>query len=206
MLSGFYLVKSPWWLKALYPSLEWDRRSGEGEVFLTFDDGPHPTITPWVLDQLASFGQSASFFSIGENIRKYPETFEQLRESGHSLGSHTMHHLNGWETDNETYHQSFKKADELVKTNLFRPPYGRIKRSQAKFIGKTHRIIMWDVLSGDFDQKLTAEECTRNVVENIKPGSVIVFHDSTKAWPRLERSLPAVLQHLQDLGLKSSSL
>lgn len=206
MRRGFYLVKSPWWLRWLYPSLEWRKKPVEGRVFLSFDDGPHPTITPWVMEQLASYGFTASFFLIGDNIRKYPDTYSSLQESKHSLGSHTMNHLNGWKTDNSKYFESFTKGHELVQSDLFRPPYGRIKRSQVKKIGQKHRIIMWDVLSGDFDQNLNAENCARNVIQNMKPGSIIVFHDSEKAWPRLEKALPAVLQHMKQEGFTSYGL
>lgn len=157
--------------------MEWRKQAPPGAVYLTFDDGPHPEITPWVMDQLNQYGFDATFFLIGENILKYPETFSKLRESSHSLGNHTMKHLNGWKSDDEEYYQSFRQADELVLTRLFRPPFGRIKRQQASRISTSHRVIMWDLLSGDFDTRLTPEKCAENVTTNIRDGSIVVFHD-----------------------------
>lgn len=201
-----YPVKTPWWLRWYYPGMEWRIKAEKGSIYLTFDDGPHPEITPWVLEQLNHYGFCASFFLIGDNILKYPDTFRMLKESGHSIGSHTMKHLNGWKSENEAYHKSFKEADKLVNTNLFRPPYGRIKRRQAQHIGASHRIIMWDILSGDFDTRLSPEKCAENVIRNIRDGSIVVFHDSEKAWPRLKKALPAVLKYMQEQGLNSLAL
>lgn len=206
MFGLTYLVKTPWWLRWWYPAFEWRKERRGNEVYLTFDDGPHPEITPWVLEQLAAYKGKASFFLIGDNIRKFPETYNLLKERAHSLGSHTMKHLNGWKTSNSEYLQSFREGDELVNTDLFRPPYGKIKRSQAKVIGATHRIIMWDVISGDFDRRLSAEACAANVIQHLKPGSIVVFHDSDKAWPRLKEALPAVLSYMQQKGLRSEAL
>ena len=158
------------------------------------------------MEQLAAYGFRASFFLIGDNIRKFPEVFELLKASDHSIGSHTMTHLKGWRTPNEAYLQSFREADELVQTNLFRPPYGGIKRSQARHILPTHRIIMWDVLSGDFDQGISGSACSGNVIRHLAPGSIVVFHDSEKAWPRLKKALPAVLEYMDQQGLYSVEL
>lgn len=201
-----YLVSTPWWLKRAYPGLEWRKDVDDQAVYLTFDDGPHPEITPWVLEQLDRFGFRASFFLIGDNIRKYPDTYRQLEQSPHSLGSHTMKHLNGWKNSDEDYLRSFREGAALVNSDLFRPPYGRIRRRQARVISETHRIIMWDVLSADFDVSLSADECIRNVVNNVRPGSIVVFHDSEKAWPRMEKALPGVLEYFHQQGLYSKSL
>jgi peptidoglycan/xylan/chitin deacetylase (PgdA/CDA1 family) len=206
MLFKTYPVRTPLWLKWFYPGFEWQKKGAAGELYLTFDDGPHPEITGWVMDQLEAYGFQASFFLIGDNIRKYPDMFEQLKKSGHSLGSHTMKHLNGWKSRTSEYLQSFNEADELVETELFRPPYGRIKPQQARQIRASHRIIMWDVLSGDFDLSLTPEKCAQNVIKNIREGSIVVFHDSEKAWPRLKKALPAVLQYMHQQGLYSVGL
>ena len=201
-----YLINTPAWIQKAYPDLCWRMDSPEPNIYLTFDDGPHPEITPWVLDQLSEYDQFASFFLIGDNVKRFPEVFEQLQKSEHSIGSHTMRHDNGWKTNNAAYYQSFEEADALINTNLFRPPYGRIKRSQISHISQTHRIIMWDVLSADFDVKLSYEECALNVIKNIRMGSIVVFHDSEKAWPRLEKALPVVLKHLQAKSIKSLAL
>ncbi len=207
MLRPLYWIKTPWLFRQLFhPDLEWHAAANDHTVYLSFDDGPHPEITPWVLEQLDEYDFKASFFLIGDNIQKYPETFNQLQSSDHSLGSHTMQHLNGWHTNTNTYVQSFHEASNLISSNLFRPPYGRITRSQAKEIIKTHRVIMWDVLSGDFDTRISAHKCAENVKKHVKPGSIVVFHDSEKAWPRLKQALPDVLKHLAEKGLVSKGL
>lgn len=206
MAGTKYLVKTPWWLRLLYPSFEWYKSQARQSVFLTFDDGPHPEITPWVMDLLDRYQFGASFFLIGENVLKNPETYQSLNASRHSLGSHTMEHLHGWKVPDDQYLDSFRKGHELVNTNLFRPPYGWIRRSQARKILPTHRIIMWDIVSGDFDTGIGAQQCTENVIRHLRPGSIIVFHDSEKAWPRLKESLPIVLEEINRRGWRSESL
>lgn len=151
----------------------------------------------------------ATFFCIGDNIKKYPEIYADVLSAGHAVGNHTFNHLKGWETNNEEYLSNVKKCQKLVGSNLFRPPYGRIKKKQisdiqAQFPGM--RIIMWDVLSGDFDPKITAEQCIKNVLKSARNGSIIVFHDSEKAFPRLQHSLHIVLEKLQSLGYEFKML
>ncbi len=153
-----YLVKTPLLLKKLYPGLIWNMDRDQRCIYLTFDDGPIPIVTPFVLKTLKQYSAKATFFCIGDNIRKHPEVFEQVKAEGHSIGNHTFNHLRGWATDTETYVANFKQCDELVQSRLFRPPYGRIKRQQIEKIkalkGNNLDIIMWDILSGDFDQQL----------------------------------------------------
>ncbi|MDZ7848235.1 MAG: polysaccharide deacetylase family protein [Owenweeksia sp.] len=168
------------------------------QVYLTFDDGPTPEVTEWVLQQLDSYDYKATFFIIGENADRYPKLIELLRKSPHSLGSHTYNHLNGWHTKDLNYLANFEKGHQKVGTLLFRPPYGRIRRSQARPILKTHRIIMWDIVSADFDTSLNGEACAHNVIRHLRPGSILVFHDSHKAWSRLKVALPKVLQYLKE--------
>ena len=205
-----YFVKTPFLLKKLYlSSLVWNKSRNQKVIFLTFDDGPIPIVTPWVLKILKNFNAKATFFCIGENIAKHPEIFEQLKADGHAVGNHTHNHLKGWLTDDKIYLENFKKCQSLTQTNLFRPPYGRIKFSQIKLLknqvaNSKHQddlqrnqisIIMWDVLSGDFDTKLSPEKCLKNVIKHTQNGSIIVFHDSLKAWDRLEYTLPKALAY-----------
>lgn len=198
-----YLVKSPLLLKWYYPSLIWNKTRNEKVIYLTFDDGPIPDVTSFVLKTLKDFNAKATFFCIGDNISKHPEVFDALKKDGHQIGNHTFNHLKGWKTADEAYLDNFKKCQELTNTNLFRPPYGRIKKSQIagiKSINPAMEIIMWDVLSGDFDINLSPEDCYKNVVKNTRNGSVIVFHDSLKAFSRLEYALPRVLKCFSERG------
>lgn len=196
-----YFVRPPWWLKKLYsPYLTWSIPTTGKEVFLTFDDGPHPTITPFVLECLEQYNAKATFFCIGKNVKQYNEVYQRVIAGGHKVGNHTNNHLNGWKTEPELYIENIRKAGEEITSRLFRPPYGRIRRSQVTQLIPEFKIIMWDVLSGDFDTGLSPEKCLRNVVTNVSPGSVIVFHDSEKAFPRLQYTLPRALQFLASEG------
>lgn len=204
-----YLVKSPLLLKWYYSSLSWNKARNEKVIYLTFDDGPIPDVTTFVLKTLKDFNAKATFFCIGDNIRKHPEVFEQIKKDGHQLGNHTFNHLKGWKTANEAYLENFKKCQKLIQTNLFRPPYGRIKKSQIRDIKSVHpevEIIMWDVLSGDFDISLSPEKCCKNVIKHTQNGSIIVFHDSLKAFDRLAYTLPRVLKFFSDKGYQFGSL
>lgn len=204
-----YLVKSPLLLKWYYPSLTWNKPRNEKVIYLTFDDGPIPDVTSFVLNTLKSFNARATFFCIGDNIRKYPAIFEQLKAAGHRIGNHTFNHLKGWKTEDETYLQNFMECQKLTGTDLFRPPYGRIKKSQIKAIqtqAPQTQIMMWDVLSGDFDLNLAPEKCFQNVIKHTRGGSIIVFHDSLKAFDRLQYALPRVLRHFHQLGYTFNTL
>ncbi|WP_316835891.1 polysaccharide deacetylase family protein [Pedobacter nutrimenti] len=198
-----YLVKSPLLLKWYYPSLVWNKSRSDKVIYLTFDDGPIPDVTDFVLKTLKSFQAKATFFCIGDNITKYPEIFQRVIDDGHRIGNHTYNHLKGWKTTDELYLRNFSKCQELTATDLFRPPYGRIKKSQIKEIRNYYpnmKIIMWDVLSGDFDINLAPHKCLKNVIKHTANGSVIVFHDSLKAFDRLEYALPRTLQHFHERG------
>ncbi len=198
-----YLVNSPFWLQWLYPSLTWHKSRKEKRIYLTFDDGPIPVVTPFVLNTLKKYDAKATFFCIGDNVAKHPDVFQQILADGHSIGNHTYNHLNGWKTSDRFYIDNIQKCYELLKCNLFRPPYGKIKRSQISYIKSQQpnlNIIMWDVLSGDFDPDITAEKCLNNVIKHAQNGSVIVFHDSVKAYPRLEFILPNILELLTNKG------
>lgn len=204
-----YLVKTPWLLKRLYPSLLWNNSRSSTCIYVTFDDGPIPIVTPFVLNILKQYQAKATFFCIGDNVKKHPDIFEQVENAGHAIGNHTFNHLKGWKTDDRTYLDNFLKADELAGSNLFRPPYGRIKRSQIKLLREAKpglKIVMWDVLSGDFDINLSPEDCLRNVLKYTQPGSIIVFHDSLKAFDRLQYVLPKSMEEWSRRGWEFGSL
>ena len=194
-----------WW----YPSLTWNIKTKKKEVYLTFDDGPDPEVTSWVLDQLKKHHAKATFFCIGKNIKKYPEIFSEIIFDGHSVGNHTQNHLKGWKTKTDIYIDNVLECNKTItqfnklkiKQQLFRPPYGKIKKSQAtKILNKGYKIIMWDVLSADFDTTISKERCLQNVINNTKEGSIIVFHDSVKAAKKVKYALPQVLKTFSDKG------
>jgi peptidoglycan/xylan/chitin deacetylase (PgdA/CDA1 family) len=198
-----YLIKTPWWLRALYPTLTWRMPRGEKTIYLTFDDGPHPVATPFVLEELKKAGAKATFFCIGKNVAQYPALYQQILDEGHATGNHTYNHVNGWKVTDELYKNEIAQAAQLIKSNLFRPPYGRIKRSQIKQLQTPNpklQTVMWSVLSADFDTNLTGENCLGYVLYHTKPGSIVLFHDSEKAWPRMSYALPKVLEHFGKLG------
>jgi peptidoglycan-N-acetylglucosamine deacetylase len=197
-----YIPYSPFWFKWIYPSLVWHKSREEKSIYLTFDDGPIPVVTPFVLNTLKTFNAKATFFCIGDNVTKHPEVYEQVLADGHSVGNHTYNHLKGWVTKDEIYLDNVAKCAGVVKSNLFRPPYGRAKRSQISSLGSQYSIIMWDVLSGDFDSGITGEKCLKNVISHTRNGSIIVFHDSLKAFPRLEYALPMALEHFSSRGFR----
>jgi peptidoglycan-N-acetylglucosamine deacetylase len=194
-----YFVKTPAYLKTIYPSLLWDIKK-EDTLYLTFDDGPIPEITEHILDMLQAYNAKATFFCIGENVKNNEHIFNRIKHDGHTVGNHTFHHLSGWKTDTEVYLDDISACDALVQSKLFRPPYGRIGYSQIQQLKKDYKIIMWDVLSGDFDSHITAEQCTKNVIDHATHGSIIVFHDSIKARDRVLKSLPVVLEHFSQKG------
>ncbi len=198
-----YLVKAAWWLKAIYPSYIWHIEEAEKVMYLTFDDGPHATVTPFVLQQLQQYNAKATFFCIGKNVVEQPTIYQQILNDGHSIGNHTHNHLNGWKTNDASYLNNIKLAEQSIQSNLFRPPYGRIKKSQAKQLmlrNTNMKIVMWDVLSGDFDTQLSPQKCLDNVLKNVTQGSIVVFHDSEKAFERLQYALPKTLEHFSNLG------
>ena len=202
-----YFVKAPWWLRKIYSSFIWKIPTKEKVLYLTFDDGPHETATSFILDELNKYNAKATFFCIGKNVASFPVLYKRILDEGHKVGNHTNNHLNGWKSDDTTYINNVVQAAELIKSNLFRPPYGRIKKFQSKVLMQEERaahppfkIIMWDVLSGDFDINLSPQQCLNNVLKHTEKGSIIVFHDSTKAWSRMSYVLPSVLEHFSKEG------
>jgi peptidoglycan-N-acetylglucosamine deacetylase len=201
-----YLSKTPEIIKPLASSFIWDIPHVVNEVFITFDDGPIPEVTPYVLDILAEYNAKATFFCVGANAEKNPELLERLLREGHAIGNHTWEHENGWKTAQFGYLRSVMQADEVLNSSLFRPPYGRITKQQADALKKRFSLIMWDVLSGDFDTNISPAQCLKNVTENTRPGSIIVFHDSIKAKDKVLSVLPDFLRFLNDMGWHSCIL
>lgn len=200
-----YFVKTPWWLKKIYPQRVWCIDNAKKNIYLSFDDGPHPVATPFILDELKKYNAKATFFCIGKNVTAHPEIYKRILNEGHKTGNHTNNHLNGWQTSNDTYLSDATECAKIVESDLFRPPYGKLRSSQAKDIGKAigktaAKIVMWDVLSGDFDETLSKENCLKNVIGNTGPGSIVVFHDSGKAWEKMSFVLPQILSHFTKQG------
>ena len=201
-----YLVKSSYFIKKYYSNFIWKIPTAEKIIYLTFDDGPTSEITEWTLATLKTFNAKATFFCVGSNVAKHPEIFQQIISEGHAVGNHTYHHLSGWNSNNEDYLRNIKKCEEVVTSNLFRPPYGRIKKSQYELIKDDYKVIMWDVLSGDFDPKTSPKKCLSNVINNTTEGAIIVFHDSMKATDNLKHTLPKVLAHFTEQGYRFDKL
>lgn len=206
----FYFIKTPRILKRLFAKYTWSFFSDRKEIYLTFDDGPIPEVTEFVLNQLNKFNAKATFFCIGDNVQKHPAVFSRIVNEGHSVGNHTFNHLNGWKSSNTAYIENTNKCENLLphqKTKLFRPPYGKIKRKQAKqLLANGYKIIMWDVLSADFDTSISNERCLQNVLKNVESGSVIVFHDSIKASGKLYYVLPKVLKEFSQQGYEFTTI
>ncbi len=209
-----YLVKTPSLVKRFFPNRTWAFPKKEKTIFLTFDDGPIPNLTPWVLQELKKVNAKATFFCIGDNVTKHTEIFSQIINEGHAIGNHTFHHINGWKTSAKDYLIEVNKCEEAMhlhipKKNsnkhslLFRPPYGRLSVKQEKqLIKQGYAVVMWDVLSADFDSSITPEKCLSNVTQNIQEGSIVVFHDSVKAEENLRYALPKILQFIAKKGWK----
>jgi peptidoglycan/xylan/chitin deacetylase (PgdA/CDA1 family) len=196
-----YQVKTPWWLsKLLYRKLVWKMPPGEEpSIYLTFDDGPHPVATPFVLAQLQRFDAKASFFCIGKNVSEHPAIYQGILAAGHAVCNHTNNHYNGWKYSTEAYLDNIREAAEKIDSKGFRPPYGRIRKVQASMLRQAGwKIYMWDVLSGDFDTSITPQKCLENTISNMEPGSIVVFHDSEKAWERMSYTLPRVLEYCKE--------
>lgn len=201
-----YWVKTPVWLKMVFPArLIWKVPADPKapKVYVTFDDGPHPVATPIALQHLRDHGAKATFFCLGKNVEQHPNLYNELLQQGHRTGNHTYDHRNGWKVPDDEYFENIHHAQQSIKSDLFRPPYGRIRRSQARKLtgaGSNWKVVMWDVLSGDFDTTITPEQCLNNVIKYIRPGSIVIFHDSEKALPRMQYALPRVLAYCREKG------
>lgn len=206
----FYWPRTPAWLMRLFTHALWHRERTAKTIYLTFDDGPVPEVTPWVLEQLQNYRAQATFFMVGDNIRKHPELFARVKTAGHRLANHTFHHLDGWQTPDERYFADIAATQKLLADEgqyvLFRPPYGRLTYRQYKYLSARYRLVMWDVLSGDFDRSLTPERCLARTIRLTRPGSVVVFHDSPKTQRLLHHVLPEYLAHFSQQGYNFKAL
>jgi peptidoglycan-N-acetylglucosamine deacetylase len=220
-MMKLYWIKTSGLVKKIFNTLVWHVPNKEKKIYLTFDDGPTPTITEWVLNVLNKNNIKATFFCIGANIDKHPDIFKKIVLDGHAVGNHTFNHVNGWQTTLEEYIKNTALCQESIIKNklvynmkseinsgkikkestIFRPPYGKIKRNQAKLLRQLgYKIIMWDLLSADFDQNVSVEKCLENATKKVTSGSIIVFHDSLKAYKNLEYALPKAIEILKNKG------
>lgn len=237
-----YFVRTPYIIKKIFPEIIWDLPNAENKIYLTFDDGPHPEITPWILEHLKRYDAKATFFCLGKNAEKYPEIVKQILQDGHTIGNHGYAHLNGWKTENDMYVKDFEKGKKILKQVqddyvqvqdskkisrftlnddnksqneqlLFRPAYGKIKKSQISFLkseisnlNSEILILNWSLMPGDFDTDISSEKCYSNLTNNIKVGDIVVLHDNEKSWKHLEYCLPKWLENLKKYNLVSIQL
>lgn len=197
--------RPPRFFKKLYPELNWSIQ-GSDALYLTFDDGPNPQVTPWVLDQLAIYGAKATFFCIGKNAELYPEIIERIRNEGHSVGNHTYSHTKGWGKNTGAYIEDVELANDSLHATLFRPPYGRIRKGQMRRLSVRYHIIMWDILSRDYSSIVSPRKCVREVLPHLRGGSIIAFHDSLKASRNLYYALPVILKAIHHEGYKCKAI
>lgn len=212
----FYWVKTHWLMRKIFSFFIWQIPTSQKIVYLTFDDGPIPEITDWTLDLLKKYNAKATFFCIGENIERNPDLFRKIHHDGHSIGNHTYNHVNGWHTPDQAYIENVDACSKTIgkfvsedksQAKLFRPPYGKLNSAQFNAIKERgYNVIMWDILSADFDTNITPEKCADNVLKNIKPGSIIIFHDSIKASKNLKYALPQTLDYLQKNGYEMRAI
>jgi len=202
-----WIEQPPLFYRLLFPEAIWRiKKHKEKVVFLTFDDGPVPEVTPWVLDLLDSYGIKATFYMVGDNVARNPELFEEVRRRGHSYGNHTMHHLQGMKVTTYRYMHDITEANDLIGSALFRPPHGLLRWKQARAIKDHYNIVMYDLVTRDYSRRLDSEAVVRNVRRYARPGAIVVFHDSIKAWPRLEEALPRAIQWLTEQGYVFATL
>ena len=201
-----YIVRPTYLLRKVYPKAIWRMPAAEPKIYLTFDDGPVPGVTEKVLDVLKEEKIKATFFCVGENVEKNPAIYQRILAEGHAVGNHTFNHLNGWKTHGNQYARNVLKCRELVESKLFRPPYGRAKKSQIALLSTQYKIIMWDVLTYDYDKNTSPEQCLSNANDHVRNGSVIVFHDSYKAQKNVEYALPRFIRFAKEKGFEFGTL
>ncbi len=189
------IISPPKIVRSAFPNFVWEKTNDEKKIYLTFDDGPSEALTLWILETLKKYNAKATFFCVGDNVRKYPQSYNNILKENHSVGNHTFNHLNGYKTKCSDYINNFAKANKTIDSNLFRPPYGRIKKSQAKEILKSKKIIMWNVLSLDYNNKISPQECFENIKKHTTYGSIIVFHDNKKAETNMKYALKKTLDY-----------
>ena len=193
----FYAVKTPKLLTYLFSSLIWKIPNDNKTVYLTFDDGPTEKVTRKILEVLKNEKVKASFFCVGKNVEKYPDLFACIKAEGHAVGNHTNTHLNGWKTNKKQYLEDVEEADKLIKSNLFRPPYGKLNWRSKRDLQRKYKIVMWDVAGGDFDQYLSIKDVVKNIINNVNPGSIVVLHDNQKFMAKTVGALPIIIKELK---------
>ncbi len=195
------MVKPPFFLRTLFPGCLWRNKTDKKEVYLTFDDGPVPEVTPWVLDEADKWNAKLTFFCVGENVYRYPELFQEVKRRGHQVGNHTYNHLKAWKTNEASYFENIEKAQDLIGSTLFRPPYGQwylwyTKKAKMQF----SQVVMWDILTKDYDRRLSGEQVFNHVKKHLRPGSVVVFHDSVKASENMKYAFSKTLEWINKMG------
>lgn len=198
-------LKPPKFIRWLMPDLIWEMKD-RSAVYLTFDDGPTPGITEWILSTLDKYDAKATFFVLGKNAEMYPDLYRRIVEAGHRIGNHTYSHQKGWGMSLERYIEDVDFANDLLHTELFRPPYARITPAQARALAKRYKLVMWDVLPRDYNRALSPRTCLRNVTRYLEGGSIVVFHDSEKSFRNMSYALPRTLQVVRDMGLKCKAI
>jgi len=195
-----YPHKTPILVQRFFKDVLWRKSGTEKVLYLTFDDGPKVGVTEWVLDKLDQYNAKATFFCVGNNVLKYPELYARLLESGHSVGNHSFNHLNGWKTDFDKYIQNIEQAADCIDSNYYRPPYGKLTWKQYQFLKDKYKIVMWDVVAGDFDTTITKEQCYQAIKKHSKPGSIIVLHDNIRHMERMKYCVEKTLEDFSGEG------
>lgn len=199
-------INPPKFLKKLFPSFIWSIDNEMDGVYLTFDDGPRPEVTPWILDQLDRHNAKATFFCIGKNVEMFPGLYAEIIRRGHAVGNHSYSHVKGWGMDTGLYVRDIDTASDLIHSNLFRPPYARIGPNQASVLSERYKIVMWNVVSRDYSRRVSEKQCVKNVLPHLKPGAIIVFHDSIKSSRNLWHTLPIVLDEIDFRGFRCKKI
>lgn len=203
--SWYMKITPPAFIRRIFPELIWQIEDERG-VYLTFDDGPTPGVTEWILAMLKRYNAKATFFVLGKNVEMFPDLYRKILDDGHSVGNHTYSHQKGVKTSLERYLEDIDFASDSVHSNLFRPPYARITPSQLRAVAKRYKIVMWSIVSRDYNRKLSGERCLRGVLPHIKPGAIILFHDSEKSFSNMSYALPKTLERIDELGLKCKAI
>ena len=200
------LIKSPKILQRLFDDFLWKIETNEKVIYLTFDDGPHHVITPWIIDLMNQYNAKGTFFLIGDAVKRNPELYQLYKTNGHQIGNHTYRHINGLRSRKKNYLEEIAQCAEFVDSSLFRPPYGQINLRSIREIKKKYKVVMWDVLSWDFDNETSSEICLSNVIKYTKEGSIVVFHENEKSMKNIMYALPKVLDHFTKLGYQFKAI
>lgn len=198
-------IRPPKFIRKLFPYLVWDIEDENG-VYITFDDGPTPEGTEWILETLKEYDAKATFFVLGKNVELYPDIYAKILAEGHAVGNHTYSHLRGTKVSLERYIEDVDVAANLIESNLFRSPYARATLSQLRHLARRYKIVMWSIISRDYDRKITKEQCLQEALPHIRPGSIILFHDSEKTFENMSYALPKTLERVKELGLKCKAI